>query len=98
MTWDAWLFAKMAGRSQDPFEPPARIAPPDLARNSHQEPEDAAPRQCEHHLVVPQPLAALDRAEIPDQAILTAAHARPARLRKSPHARELASQDTPVNP
>ena len=74
-----------------PKPSPARLPPSHLARDSDQETEDTVPRQREHHLVVPQSLAALDQAEIPDQAVTPAAHARPACMRKSPHAREHAS-------
>ena len=39
----------------------------------------------QHHLVVPQSLAAFDEAEIPDHAIMAAAHSSQPAIPKTPH-------------
>src|SRR5882757_7173037 len=51
----------------------------------NQQPEQAAPRQVEDHLVVTQPLATLHRPEVPYQAILAAAHASQPAIPEASH-------------
>jgi hypothetical protein len=51
----------------------------------------------QHHLVMPQSLAAFDEAEIPDQAVLAAAHSSEPAIRKTPHAPENALRGDSVN-
>jgi hypothetical protein len=61
------------------------------------EPDQAAPRQLQHHFVVPQPLATLHQAEVPDEAVSSAAHSSEFGFRKSSHPSEDAPRGKRVN-
>jgi hypothetical protein len=56
-----------------------------LDRHPSCELENPAQGQMQHHLMVPQSLAAFDEAEVPDHTIMAAAHSSQPAIRKTPH-------------
>src|SRR5215216_3093258 len=49
----------------------------------------------QHHLMVPQSLAAFDEAEVPDHTIMAAAHSSQPAIRKTPHVTRMHSETIP---
>ncbi|GIQ73030.1 hypothetical protein [Bradyrhizobium sp. RD5-C2] len=63
-----------------------RRAPPQNASGNAQDKlEQAAPREVDDNFMVPQPLAALHQPEIPDQAVMAAAHPSQAAVLEASH-------------
>lgn len=99
-----WTIAKRAalrliGSTRDPpalfgcFDPHRRAPPQHSGAGAHGQLEQAAPREVDDHLMVPQSLAALHQPEIPYQAIVAAAHARQAAVLKASHERRECTAD-----
>jgi hypothetical protein len=59
---------------------------------------NAAAGYMQHHLMVPQSLAALDQAKIPDQAIVATAHSSQPGIFESPHRASMHPGRNPSNP
>jgi hypothetical protein len=83
MRWYACLDLRSSPAQDldDPTNPSARrrrhgrcIAGPPHASDRLQHKEEPSPREFECHLMVAQSLAALDQTEVPDQAVMAAAH------------------------
>src|SRR3984885_13547519 len=73
-------------------------AGPDLGHHfGHRKSGQASERQHQNHLMVPETLAALDQTEVPDQAVLSAAHSSESDICKTRHGAQHALQSERVN-
>jgi hypothetical protein len=68
-----------------------------VRENRFRERKKATARQMQHHFVMPQSLAALDQAEIPDHAIVAAAHPSQPSIFESPHRASMHQGRNPSN-
>jgi hypothetical protein len=61
------------------------IVGPSHASDGLQQKEEPSPREFECHLMVAQSLTALDQTQVPDQAVVTAAHSTQSAVPESLH-------------